>query len=374
MLTQRIFSNIRFNKNDSDHKSISIKDIRFKKIFNQMNNSNLRASSNYKTPKKIHFLFRNKSDMSSSTLMCSSYKTSFISKKKENSLLYKLKDKITKETLILEMRQELKYHIESNAIYNNFLHRIIHLKDMVKENRDKLQENTQILKETFKDKFNIIENYEKSIVLYGKEKTDIIEANDEIYQLKQKTNEKLLREFHVIQANNNKLKEEIDSLDHNIKDLEYKKSTLQDDLEKQYEIDKKKYEELYKNYQNLFKVYNYLTDEYNSYAKTGDEITKLDVKLDDESFARSLLIKEDLEIKLNDKLIENSVLVENMNNLKKEIKIIEDKQQEEKANQEKKIAFFNTVKKMQKKRNYFFNIRDKILKKSLSCNQYVLHK
>ena len=57
---------------------------------------------------------------------------------------------------------------------------------MVKENRDKLQENTEILKETFSDKFNIIENYEKSIVLYRKEKTDIIEANDEIYQLKKK--------------------------------------------------------------------------------------------------------------------------------------------------------------------------------------------
>ena len=374
MLTQRIFPNIRFNKNDSDQKTISIKDIRFKKIFNQMNNSKLRASSNYKSPKKIQFLLRNKSDMSSSTLMGTSYKASFISKKKENSLLYKLKDKITKETLILEMRQELKYHIESNAIYNNFLSRIIHLKDMVKENRDKLQENTETLKDTFRDKFNIIENYEKSIVLYGKEKTDIIEANDEIYQLKQKTNEKLLKEFHEIQANNNKLKQEIDSLDQNIKDLEYKKSTLQDDLEKQYKDDKKKYEKLNKNYQNLFKVYSYFTDEYNSYAKTGDEITKVNVKLDDESFARSLLIKEDLEIKLNDKLIENSVLVENMNNLKKEIKIIEDKQQEEKAIQEKKIAFFNTVKKMQKKRNYFFNIRDKILKKSLSCNQYVLHK
>ena len=374
MLTQRIFSNIRFNKNDSEHKSISIRDIKFKKIFNQMNNNNLRASSNFKTPKKTHFLFRNKSDMSSSTLMGSSYKTSFISKKKENSLLYKLKDKITKENLILEMRQELKYHIDSNAIYNNFLNRIIHLKDLVKENRDKLQQNTEILKETFSDKFNTIENYEKSIVLLGKEKTDIIEANEEIYQLKQKNNEKLLKEFNKIQANNNKLKEEIGSLDQNIKDLEYKKSTLQDDLQKQYEIDKKNYEELYKNYQNIFRFYNYLTKEYNSYAKTGDEITKLNVKLDDETFARSLLIKEDLEIKLNDRLIENSVLVENMNNLKKEIKIIEDKQQEEKSNRERKIAFFNTVKKMKKKRNSFINIRDKILKKSLSCTQDVLHK
>ena len=73
--------------------------------------------------------------------------------------------------------------------------------------------------------------------------------------------------------------------------MEYKKSTLQDDLEKQYKDDKKKYEELNKNYQNLFKVFSYFTDEYNSYAKTGDEITKVNVKLDDESFARSLLIK-----------------------------------------------------------------------------------
>ena len=81
MLTQRIFPNIRFNKNDSDQKTISIKDIRFKKIFNQMNNSKLRASSNYKSPKKIQFLLRNKSDMSSSTLMGTSYKASFISKK-----------------------------------------------------------------------------------------------------------------------------------------------------------------------------------------------------------------------------------------------------------------------------------------------------
>lgn len=328
----------------------------------------------YKSPQKIRKINRNRSVLSSAKQRTHNRKISFVKENRENSLSFKLKDKITKETLILEMRQELKYHIESNAVYNNFLNRIIHLKDMVKENRDKLQENTEILKETFSDKFNIIENYEKSIVLYRKEKTDIIEANDEIYQLKKKTNEKLLKEFHEIQENNNKLKKEIDSLDHNIKDLEYKKSTLQDDLEKQYEIDKKNYEELHKNYQNLFRVYNYLTDEYNSYAKSGDEITKLDVRLDDESFARSLLIKEDLEIKLNDKLIENSVLVENMNNLKKEIKIIEDKQQEEKAIQEKKIAFFNTVKKMQKKRNYFFNIRDKILKKSLSCNQYVLHK
>jgi CRISPR-associated protein Cas8b1/Cst1 subtype I-B len=136
-------------------------------------------------------LYRNKSDISSSTLFGTSYKTSFISKKKENSLLNKLKDKITKETLILELREELKYHLKSNTVYTNFLNKIIHLKDIVKENRDKLEQNTEILKETFSERFNIIEKYEKSIDLLGKEKTDIIEESEEIYKLKQNTNEKL---------------------------------------------------------------------------------------------------------------------------------------------------------------------------------------
>ena len=63
-----------------------------------------------------------------------------------------------------------------------------------------------------------------------------------------------------------------------------------------------------------------------------------------------------------------------MNNLKKEIKIIEDKQQEEKANKEKKkLALISTTKKL-KKRNIVFNMRDKILKKSLSYNEDVLNK
>ena len=249
MLTQRIFSNIKFNKNNSDHKNIRIKDYLIKKIFNKTNNNsnNIRTSSNYKTPKKIRFLYRNKSDISSSTLFGTSYKTSFISKKKENSLLNKLKDKITKETLILELREELKYHLKSNTVYNNFLNKIIHLKDIVKENRDKLEQNTEVLKETFSERFNIIEKYEKSIVLLGKEKADIIEENEEIYKLKQNTNEKLLKQYHEIQANNINLKEKIDQLDYNINDLEYQKKTLQDDLEKQYEADKENYENLYKN-------------------------------------------------------------------------------------------------------------------------------
>lgn len=379
MLTQRIFPYSKLNKIENEHKNITIDNIKINKISNPIKNIiNKRVLFNYKTPKKMHILLRNKSDFSSSTTLGTSYKKSFISKKQENSLLYKLKDKITKETLILELRQELNYHIESNVVYNDFLKKIIRLKDLVKENRDKLQNNTDSFKETYKDKFNIIEQFENSIVFLGKEKTVMIEANDEILKIKQGTNNKLIKEFNEIQARNNVQKEEINSLDYKIRELEYKKSTLHDDLIKQYETDKKNYENFLKKYQILVNTYKYLSNEYDSYAKSGDEITKIDVKLDDESYAKTLLIKEDLEVKLGDKLIENSALVENMNTLKKEIKVIEDKQQEERDKREKKLlsfrlSIFNNINKTNKKRNYNFKLRNKVFRKSLSYNELRLH-
>ena len=382
MLTQRIFPYSKLNKIENEHKNITIDNIKINKI-NKISNPikniiNKRVLFNYKTPKKMHILLRNKSDFSSSTTLGTSYKKSFISKKQENSLLYKLKDKITKETLILELRQELNYLIESNVVYNDFLKKIIRLKDLVKENRDKLQNNTDSFKETYKDKFNIIEQFENSIVFLGKEKTVMIEANDEILKIKQGTNNKLIKEFNEIQARNNIQKEEINSLDYKIRELEYKKSTLHDDLIKQYETDKKNYENFLKKYQILVNTYKYLSNEYDSYAKSGDEITKIDVKLDDESYAKTLLIKEDLEVKLGDRLIENSALVENMNTLKKEIKVIEDKQQEERDKREKKLlsfrlSIFNNINKTNKKRNYNFKLRNKVFRKSLSYNELRLH-
>lgn len=379
MLTQRIFPYSKLNKIENEHKNITIDNIKINKISNPIKNIiNKRVLFNYKTPKKMHILLRNKSDFSSSTTLGTSYKKSFISKKQENSLLYKLKDKITKETLILELRQELNYLIESNVVYNDFLKKIIRLKDLVKENRDKLQNNTDSFKETYKDKFNIIEQFENSIVFLGKEKTVMIEANDEILKIKQGTNNKLIKEFNEIQARNNIQKEEINSLDYKIRELEYKKSTLHDDLIKQYETDKKNYENFLKKYQILVNTYKYLSNEYDSYAKSGDEITKIDVKLDDESYAKTLLIKEDLEVKLGDRLIENSALVENMNTLKKEIKVIEDKQQEERDKREKKLlsfrlSIFNNINKSNKKRNYNFKLRNKDFRKSLSYNELRLH-
>ena len=322
----------------------------------------------YKSPTKIRSFVRNRNTLTASK-MRSYNRNFFLREKQDNSLSFKLKDKITKETLILELRQELKYHIKFNAIYNNLLKKIIHLKEMVKENKDKVQQNTDLLKETFQDRFNVIDNYEKTIHLLNEEKKDIIKTNKDIIKMRELAKVKLGKDFIDIQERNAKQREKIESLQNNINDLEYKKSHLNEELQKQVEKDEKKYEEHLKMYKSLLKKYYFFLDEYNTFLKSGDEITKIDVKLDDETNAKNYLIEEDLEVKLNEKLIKKSYLLGNINDLKLQIKYIEDKQKEEKLREEKKAQAAKLIgsnKKRINKNKHTKNMFNNIFKKSLS--------
>ena len=322
----------------------------------------------YKSPTKIRSFVRNRNTLTASK-MRSYNRNVFLREKHDNSLSFKLKDKITKETLILELRQELKYHIKFNAIYNNLLKKIIHLKEMVKENKDKVQQNTDLLKETFQDRFNVIDNYEKTIHLLNEEKKDIIKTNKDIIKMRELAKVKLGKDFIDIQERNAKQREKIESLQNSINDLEYKKSHLNEELQKQVEKDEKKYEEHLKMYKSLLKKYYFFLDEYNTFLKSGDEITKIDVKLDDETNAKNYLIEEDLEVKLNEKLIKKSYLLGNINDLKLQIKFIEDKQKEEKLREEKKAQAAKLIgsnKKRINKNKHTKNMFNNIFKKSLS--------
>ena len=334
MLTQRIFSNSKSNKDFSNNSE----DEQIKKILKEIKGEYKRDTFfEPKSPRKIRTFYRNRSILSSTTSIGTSYKKSFTIKKNENSLSDKLKDNITKERLILELRQELKYHMKFNSIYKNLLKNVIHLKEIVKENRDKVKHNMDVFIDTFRDRYDLIKQYEKTIISLKEEKDEIIKANSEILQIKEKTNEKLLKEFSEIQSKNSEQKEKIDSLISNI---------------------------------NM--------EEYNSFLKTGDEITKIDVKLNDDTNAKNSMIKEDLEVKLKDKMIEKSFLISNINKLKLQIKLIEHKQKEEKFKQERKLLASKiigfTKKKIVKNKHIKNKFNVKEVKKSLSYNDIIFSK
>ena len=362
-------------RNRKESSNNSSEDEQIKKIIKEINRDYRNTFFfDYKSPTKIRSFIRNKSTFNSDKIR-TNYKTT---PKRENSLSFKLKDKITKENLILELRQELKYHIKFNAIYNNLLTKIIHLKEIVKENKDKVQLKTDILKETFSDRFDVIDQYEKTIVLLGEEKKDIVKTNKDILKVKQNNNSKLIKEFNEIQEKNNKQREKIDSLQSNINTLEYKKSHLNEELQSQLEKEEKNYEQHLKLYKILYKKYQYFLDEYNTFLKCGDEITKIDVKLFDDTNAKNSLKEENLEVELNEKLIKKSFLLSNINHLKLQIKLIEEKQMEEKLKEEKKEQACKLMGKTQKKSKVSKNGRIKwsntAHKKSLSYNNIFLSK
>lgn len=358
------------SKTLKDSINYSSEDEQIKQIVKEINRDNKNTFFfQYKSPAKIRSFIRNRSTLASSTIRRNNRNPS-VKEKCENSLSFKLKDKITKETLILELRQELKYHIKFNAIYNNYLKKIIHLKEMVKENKDKVEQNTELLKETFRDRFNVIDQYEKTMILLNEEKKDILKTNKEIIKMRQQSSVKLKKEFNDIQIRNSKQREKIDLLQNNINDLEYRKSHLNEELQKQLEKEEKKYEEHLKMYKALVKKYEYFLDEYNTFLKCGDEITKVDVKLFDDTNAKNYLIEENLEVELNEKLIKKSFLLSNINNLKLQIKFIEEKQQEEKLKEEKKLQSCKIVglnkRRTTKNKNTKNKTNSNVFKKSLS--------
>ena len=103
-------------------------------------------------------------------------------------------------------------------------------------------------------------------------------------------------------------------------------------------------------------------------------MTKVEVKLFDDTNTKNLLIEEDLEIELNEKLLKKSYLLNNINTLKSHLKVIEEKLEEEKIEEEKKLKLFNFRTRMNNKLDIPNNYNKTYIKKSSSYNSIFLKK
>jgi len=371
----RKIRNFSYSKEMKKPKKETSEDEEIKKVIKEINHDNKkRLFLDYKSPTKIRTFIRSQSTLTSSKIKSHS-KIYFIKENQDNSLLFKLKDKIAKETLILELRQELKYHIKFKAIYKNLLKKITHLKELVKENKEKIEKNTELLKETFADRFNIIDSYEKTISLLNQEKKELNKSNKEILKIRQVTKEKLIKELNEIQIRNTTQRDKIETLQKKLDALEYQKAHLNEELEKKMELDENNYEKQLKLYKVLCKKYEIFLAEYNSYIKSGDEIAKIEVKLFDDTNIKNSLIEEDLDVELNEKLLKKSYLLNNINSLKSKIAVIEEKLHEEKMKEEKKLKLFNFYRsRMNNKLDIPSKYSKTDLKKSSSYNNISLKK
>lgn len=314
-------------------------------------------SDNIGNQNKQKSLIRNRSNFSTININKSN-----LPLKKQNSLIHNLQYKITKESLIIELREELKYHIKFNIIYKNFLSKVIKLKDVVKENKEKVEENAKLLRESFKDRFNIVDQYEKTISLLDMEKKDIIRANKDILKMRENSTRELQKQFNEVTEQTNEQRKKIEELGKKVNLLQYKNDHIQEELQSKLNNEETNYDDTLKKYKTLTNKYDYFLEEYNSYDKTGNEITKQEVKLFDNTKVKNILIEEDLKIKLNEKLLKKNNLMNKKNNIKNEIKLLEDKIKEqqlidEKKKLSKKVPSFRT--KLSSTSNYLKSTKNK---------------
>ena len=338
-------------ENQTNNDSDDVKELNLNSIIKDINTNYSHIFKRNIAPQKRNI---NKSNLQIS------HDKNFISHKrhiKSKSLTIQLSDKIAKEALIIELRRELNYHIKFQKIYKNYLSKIIHIKNSVKENKEHLQAKTNNFKDKYFSKYNIISNYEKSIVKLKQDKKDIININSELLQMKEKEQKSLQEDINKIQDSNKSQSTKIEELTKKIKILENKRDHILEELEMEFQKEKDNYKKTLKEYEILKAKFRYYTDIYNSYSKTGQEVAKQDVKLFDSSSIKNTIIVENLDLKLNESLMKKKKLKNALDEIKKKIKPFEEKARKRKEFEEREKIFKKKINKNKKGRNSNHSIK-----------------
>ena len=315
-----------------------------------------------KEPINIKSNLRFKSLLSPNNISINKLKQKYIRfSKLPKTLSNKLNNKIIKESLILNLREEYQYNETIKTTFKNFLSEIISLKLQVKKNKEEVESNCEKLKEEFKEKFIIVDNFEKRIELLNEEKKEIMRTNEEIINLKNEQNALLRKQFDKVQEDNNKQMEEIQQLKIRINELTDIKENLISELEKEQAEKEKHYKELIKEFLLLSKKCEYYQIEYDKFDMFPEELIKKNINLYDNTYSNDLITEENLKIKLSEK---NSIKDELINN-KQIIKEKMDKLEEEKIELERREKKFGknldvrNLLKSKKKGNKTLSIKTK---------------
>jgi hypothetical protein len=251
------------------------------------------------------------------------------------TLSNKLNNKIIKEALILGLREEYQYNEAIKSTFENYLTEIISLKNQVKRNKEEVESNCEKLKTEFREKFIIVENFEKRIDLLNQEKKEIMRTNEEILSLKYEQNALLKKQFDKVQEDNNKQMEEIQKLKVKIEELTEIKENLNSELEKELAEQEKQHKELQKEFISLTKKCEYYQIEYDKFDMFPEELIKKGINLYDNTLTNELITEENLKIKLFEKKNIRDELINNKQAIQEQLGKLEEEQNELKRREKK---------------------------------------
>ena len=232
--------------------------------------------------------------------------------KKTKTLLKEIDKTITKESLIIQLRNEFNYIKMLNQSYNDYLAIIKKIKETYLKNKKAIIEYNNFLRATYKENVKIIDKYENKIDIIKKEKSYIVKTNEEIFKIKKDENKIFNEKLIEIQYKVNLNLEEFE------KQRKIRKS-LEDQLLNDRKEFMKKEEKDEKKYKVLIKKMKFLNDMKKQLEKTINYIdlnpTDKSNELEDELKADKLIMIENKNIQLKEEQIKNQYLIDKVKDL-----------------------------------------------------------
>lgn len=232
--------------------------------------------------------------------------------KKTKTLLKEINKTITKESLIIQLRNEFNYIKMLNQSYNDYLAIIKKIKETYLKNKKAIIEYNNFLRATYKENVKIIDKYENKIDIIKKEKSYIVKTNEEIFKIKKDENKIFNEKLIEIQYKVNLNLEEFE------KQRKIRKS-LEDQLLNDRKEFMKKEEKDEKKYKVLIKKMKFLNDMKKQLEKTINYIdlnpTDKSNELEDELKADKLIMIENKNIQLKEEQIKNQYLIDKVKDL-----------------------------------------------------------
>ena len=232
--------------------------------------------------------------------------------KRTKTLLNEINETITKESLIIQLRNEFNYIKMLNQSYNDYLAIIKKIKETYLKNKKAIIEYNNFLRATYKENVKIIDKYENKIDIIKKEKSYIVKTNEEIFKIKKDENKIFNEKLIEIQYKVNLNLEEFE------KQRKIRKS-LEDQLLNDRKEFMKKEEKDEKKYKVLIKKMKFLNDMKKQLEKTINYIdlnpTDKSNELEDELKADKLIMIENKNIQLKEEQIKNQYLIDKVKDL-----------------------------------------------------------
>lgn len=243
------------------------------------------------------------------------------------NLLKSTRDKITKESLISSLRQDLEFHKRENEKFKKYREYTQNLSNYFAKNKQEIEIYCKNLQEELKDFINMVNDFEEDQRTLVEDKNLLIKTSETILVNKQELHQKYEKQLYKTSKELSEQTKKLEEVTLHMNNLKEEVECGRNQLNSLEGNEIRKYDELKKKYDVVLKRYNYYHDiEVERQKKIAEEFEKK------KENKREM---QEVDIFLKDKKLETEYLMGLVNELKEKIKKFKEEEKEKKLESER---------------------------------------